>query len=90
MNEVYHNHFRLRGMHSANGFALQSAFFYLLMTTYAIWDEHRCFRIHSRTSGNYAAVQQRQSVTLPHFIFKAACALADGSGAASEDSEVDF
>ncbi len=89
MNEVYHNHFRLRGMHSANGFALQSAFFYLLMTTYAIWDEHRCIHIHSTTNKNFAAIQQREPVTLPRFIFCAASALAATSSDAADDSATD-
>lgn len=89
MNELYHNHFHLRGMHSANGFALQSAFFYLLMTTYAIWDEHRCVHIHSTTNKNFAAVRQRDPVTLPRFIFRAASTLAAASGDAAGNSAMD-
>jgi hypothetical protein len=86
MNEAYHNHFGIRGMHSANGFALQSAFFYLLMTTYAIWDEQRCMHLHNTSNGNFAVLEQRPAVTLPRFIFSVASALAAQSQGRETDS----
>lgn len=76
-------------MHSANGFGLQSAIFYITMAAHAIWDEHHCLRIYNESNENFGAVSSRSTLTLPNFILNAARALAALPAPHGSDSDDD-